>query len=230
MRHSEMKVWLRGFWAVFEKDIKLELRARYAIHMLLLFALSALVVVAFAVGPSPLSAQVQAALLWMVILFAAAVGLGRAFISEEERGTILLLQLNVRPGAVYSGKLLVNFVLLLALNLVAVGAFALLLGAEVAWPGLLVLTLILGSIGLAGATTLLSALIARAAGGRGALLPVLLFPVLVPLLLAAVDATRSALLVAEGWTVAADALLTLLGFGGAVITAAVLLFEYIWLD
>jgi heme exporter protein B len=225
-----MKSWLRGFWAVFEKDIKLELRARYAIHMLLLFALGALVVVAFAVGPAPLSAQVQAALLWTVILFAAAVGLGRAFISEEERGTILLLQLHVQPGAVYSGKLLVNFVLLLALNLVTVGAFVVLLGVEIAWPGLLVLVLTLGSIGLAGATTLLSALIARAAGGRGALLPVLLFPVLVPLLLSAVEATRSALLVAEGWTVAVDALLTLLGYGGAVITAAVLLFEYIWLD
>jgi heme exporter protein B len=225
-----MKSWLRGFWAVFEKDIKLELRARYAIHMLLLFALGALVMVAFAVGPAPLSAQVQAALLWTVILFAAAVGLGRAFISEEERGTILLLQLHVQPGAVYSGKLLVNFVLLLALNLVTVGAFVVLLGVEIAWPGLLVLVLTLGSIGLAGATTLLSALIARAAGGRGALLPVLLFPVLVPLLLSAVEATRSALLVAEGWTVAVDALLTLLGYGGAVITAAVLLFEYIWLD
>ncbi|MDQ7040719.1 MAG: heme exporter protein CcmB [Rhodothermus sp.] len=225
-----MKTWLRGFWAIFEKDIKLELRARYSINMLLLFALGALVVMAFAVGPTPLSARVQAALLWTVLLFAAAVGLGRAFISEEERGTILLLQLNLRPGAVYAGKLLVNFVLLLALNLVAVGAFAVLLRVQVAWPGLLAVTLLLGSIGLAGATTLLSALIARAAGGRGALLPVLLFPVLIPLLLAAVEATRSALLVAEGWTTAADELLTLTGFGGAVITAAVLLFEYIWLD
>jgi len=225
-----MKAWLRGFWAVFEKDIKLELRARYAINMLLLFALGALVVMAFAVGPTPLSARVQAALLWTVLLFAAAVGLGRAFISEEERGTMLLLQLNLRPGAVYAGKLLVNFALLLALNLVAVGAFAVLLRVQVAWPGLLALTLVLGSIGLAGATTLLSALIARAAGGRGALLPVLLFPVLVPLLLSAVEATRSALLVAEGWAAATDELLTLVGFGGAVITAAVLLFDYIWLD
>ncbi len=225
-----MKTWLRGFWAVFEKDIKLELRARYAINMLLLFALGALVVMAFAVGPTPLSARVQAALLWTVLLFAAAVGLGRAFISEEERGTMLLLQLNLRPGAVYAGKLLVNFVLLLALNLVAVAAFAVLLRVQVAWPGLLALTLVLGSVGLAGATTLLSALIARAAGGRGALLPVLLFPVLVPLLLAAVEATRSALLVAEGWAAATDELLMLVGFGGAVITAAVLLFDYIWLD
>uniref|UniRef100_UPI000A92A13A heme exporter protein CcmB n=1 Tax=Rhodothermus marinus TaxID=29549 RepID=UPI000A92A13A len=139
-----MKAWLRGFWAVFEKDIKLELRARYAINMLLLFALGALVVMAFAVGPTPLSARVQAALLWTVLLFAAAVGLGRAFISEEERGTMLLLQLNLRPGAVYAGKLLVNFALLLALNLVAVGAFAVLLRVQVAWPGLLALTLVLG--------------------------------------------------------------------------------------
>jgi heme exporter protein B len=219
--------WLYGTWAVFEKDLKLELRSRYAINMLLLFVLAALLLMLFAIGQTPVSERVQAALLWVVILFSAGIGLGRAFISEEERGTVLLLQLNTRGSMVLAGKLLFNFLLLLGLNTVAVGAFALLLNIEVMLPGLLALTLLLGALGLAGATTLLSAVIARTAN-RGPLLPVLLFPLLVPLLLSAVSATRHALGGGLGWRAAGDELLALTGFSGVVITASVLLFDYVW--
>lgn len=220
--------WLSGAWAVFEKDVRLELRSRYAINMLLVFVLAALLLVLFAVGQEAVSARVQSALLWVVILFAASIGLGRAFLSEEERGTVLLLQLNTRGSMVFAGKLLFNFLLVLVLNLVAVGAFLVLLSAAVARPGLLLTTLVLGSLGLSGATTFLAALIARTAN-RGPLLPVLLFPLLVPLLLSVVSATRTAL-VGESWNAAGPELLTLVGFAGVVITAAVLLFDYIWQD
>ena len=221
--------WLHGAWAVFSKDVKLELRSRYAINMLLMFVLSALLLVLFAVGREEVSERVQAALLWVVILFSAAVGLGRAFIAEEERGTVLLLQLNTRGSMIYAGKLLFNFLLVLGVNLVAVGAFLLLLNVDVRLPGLLLATLVLGALGLSGATTLLAAIIARTAQ-RGPLLPVLLFPVLVPLLLSVVSATRNALPAGAGWPASADELLTLVGFAGVVITASVLLFDYVWND
>lgn len=221
--------WLAGAWAVFEKDLKLELRSRYAINMLLMFVLASLLLVLFAVGQEPVSARVQSALLWVVILFSAAVGLGRAFISEEERGTVLLLQLNTRASMVYAGKLLFNFMLVLALNVVAVAALLVLMNVTVRAPGLLACTLLLGALGLSGATTLLSAVIARASN-RGPLLPVLLFPVLVPLLLSVVSATRSALPNGLGWNAARDELTTLVGFAGVVITASVLLFDYVWQD
>lgn len=221
--------WLRGAWAVFEKDFKLELRSRYAINMLLMFVLASLLLVLFAVGQEPLSPKVESALLWIVILFSAAIGLGRAFVSEEERGTVLLLQLNARGSMVFAGKLLFNLMLVLGLNVVAVGVFAFLLGVRVVQPGLLLLTLLLGGLGLAGATTLLGAIIARTTN-RGPLLPVLLFPLLTPLLLAVVSATRSALPDGLGWAAATDELLTLTGFAGTVITASALLFDYVWTD
>ncbi len=219
--------WLYGTWAVFEKDVRLELRSRYAVSMLLLFVLSSLLLMAFGIGQTAVSTRVQSALLWVVILFSAAVGLGRAFISEEERGTVLLLRLHTRGSMVYAGKLLFNFLLMLVVNLVALGAFLLLLRVRVQAPGLLLATLVLGALGLAGATTLLAAIIARAAN-RGPLLPVLLFPLLVPLLLSVVSATRAALPDGNGWAAAGDELLTLFGFAGVVITVSVLLFDHVW--
>lgn len=221
--------WLNGAWAIFEKDVRLELRSRYAINMLLMFVLASVLLMLFAIGTEPISPRVQSALLWIVILFSASIGLGRAFVSEEERGTVLLLQLNTRPSMVYAGKLFFNFILVLVMNVVAVFAMVVMLSIRVEAALLLTATLLLGSIGLAGATTLLAAIIARASN-RGPLLPVLLFPILMPLLLSVVTASRHALSGGRGWSAAADELTTLFAFGGVVITASVLLFDYVWND
>lgn len=218
--------WLAGTWAVFRKDLRIELRTRYGVNVLLLFVLGAILLVLLAVGPQPLSARVQSALLWIVMLFAASIGLGRSFVAEQEGGTALLLRLNTRAGMVFAGKLLFNLLLVGGLTLAALGTFLLLLGISVRTPGLLGATLALGVVGLAGATTLLAALVARAAR-RGPLLPVLLLPLLVPLLVSGTSATRKAL-VGRPWLQAQDELLTLLGFAGATVSAAVVLFDYVW--
>ncbi|PSQ68351.1 MAG: heme ABC transporter permease CcmB [Bacteroidetes bacterium QH_1_61_8] len=218
--------WLAGTWAVFRKDLRVELRNRYGINTLLLFVLGTLLLVLFAVGPQPLSARVQSALLWIVMLFAASLGLGRSFVAEAEGGTVLLLRLNTRPSMVFVGKLLFNMLLVGGLTLFATGAFLFLLDISVRTPGLLAAALGLGTIGLAVATTLLAALVARAAR-RGPLLPVLLLPLLVPLLVSGTSATRKAF-VGRSWLQAQDELLTLLGFAGATLSAAVILFDYLW--
>ncbi len=225
---SSVTDWLHGAWAVFMKDLRLELRHRHALNMLLLFVLGTVLTVLFGVGQQPTGPRVQAALLWVVILFSAALGLGRSFLAEEEGGTVLLLQLNLRPSMVYAGKLAFNVLLIFALNLVAVAAFLLLAGAGVGHAALLLATLALGALGLAGATTLLAALIARTTR-QAPLLPVLLFPLLAPLLLSAVSATRKAL-DGAAWAAAGEELLGLVGFAGVTITASVLLFDYIWTD
>jgi heme exporter protein B len=223
--------WLAGAWAVFLKDVRLELRARYALNALGMFVASSLLLAGFAVGRQGIEPDVAAGLLWIVIVFAAAVGLGRAFVAEEERGTTLLLRLHVRGSMVYAGKLLFNILLMGAMNLVATIGFVLMLGLRVEVPGLLAATLALGAVGLAGATTLLSALIARTAR-RGPLLAVLAFPLLIPLLLSVIRATQRALVVPPGgaWAASVDDLVALFAYGGAVITASVLLFDYVWND
>ncbi|MFB6278715.1 MAG: heme exporter protein CcmB [Salinibacter sp.] len=218
--------WLAGAWAVFQKDLRVELRSRYAVNSLLLFALGALLVVAFAIGPQPVSARVRSALLWVVLLFAASIGLGRSFVAEHEGGTALMLRLHTRASMVFAGKLLFNLCLVALLTLTATAVFMLLIGGAVGSPGLFVGTLALGAVGLTGATTLLSALVARAAR-QGPLLPVLVLPLLIPLLISGVGATRKAIL-GQGWTAAQDEVLTLIGFAGATLSAAFLLFDYVW--
>ena len=220
--------WLAGTWAVFRKDVRIELRSRYALNTLFLFVVGSLLLVLFAVGPQPLSTRVQAALLWIVMLFAASIGLGRSFVAEQEQGTVFLLQLNTYPSSVFAGKLLFNLLLIGALAVLAVATFLFLLDIPVAAPGLLVFTLCFGAAGLASATTLLAALVARAAQ-RGPLLPVLLLPLLIPLLVAGTNATRKAF-AGQSWIQAQDELLTLVGFAGATISAGVVLFDFVWAE
>ena len=224
-----MMDWLHGAWAVFEKDVRLELRSRYAINSLLMFVLSSMPLILFALDRGNIGMREQSALLWIIILFSAAVGLGRSFISEQERGTVMLLQLNTRPSMVYTGKLLFNTLLILGVNLTALVAFMFFLQLSVKIPGLLFVTLLLGAIGLAGATTLLAAMIARSSN-QGALLPVLLFPILIPLLISVVHATQIALDENSTWNEASEDLKVLIGFAGVTITSSVLLFDYIWND
>ena len=221
--------WFWGSWAVLEKDILLEWRSRYALNMLLMFVMSSLFLIALAIGQEPITEHMQSALLWVVIMFSAAIGLGRSFVAEEERGTVLLLQLNVRGSQVLAGKLIFNFILLLAVDLVGLVMFSFLLSMQIENLGLMLTVLTLGSIGVAGATTLLSAIIARASN-KGPLLPVLLFPMLIPLLLSVVKAAGHALNGGLGWAGAEVELTTMAAFAGVVTTASFLLFEYVWTD
>ena len=220
--------WLAGAWAVFAKDVRLELRTRVALGALALFVAASLLLVRIALGQSSVEAPVAAALLWVVVVFAAAIGLGRAFVAEEERGTALLLRLALRPSQVFAGKLAFNVLLMGAVCGLAALGFRLLVPVPLGAPGVLWATLALGALGLAAGTTLLSALIARARG-TGPLLPVLTFPVVVPVLVPAVDLTQLASGAAAGaWAAARPDLVLLGAYAGLLISASFLLFEYVW--
>jgi ABC-type transport system involved in cytochrome c biogenesis permease component len=101
--------WVAEAAAVFAKDWRSERRARHAVATLLLFAVTTLVIASLALGPVGASRQertdVTAALVWIILLFAAAAGLPRAFVHEEESRTASALRLAARPSAVLAGKL-----------------------------------------------------------------------------------------------------------------------------
>ncbi len=219
-------------WAVVRKDVRSELRTRYALNALAMFALTVVLVVSFYLGTrlAPRAGEtpaIQATLMWIALFFTALTGLSRAFVHEEERQTVTLLRLHVPPLAVFGGKWLLN-VGLLAIVLLAVPVMlALLLRMQVANLPLLALTLALGGVGLATTLTLVSAIIAKASA-RGALFAVLTFPVAFPLLVLAITATEQALVPGTTWAQALPQLQGLGAFVVATIAAAVLLFPLVW--
>ncbi|HNP87942.1 MAG TPA: heme exporter protein CcmB [Kouleothrix sp.] len=220
---------LTATWAVFRKDVRAELRTRYALNAVALFAVSTVVALSLGLGPLTRSADlplIHAALLWVAILFAAFTGLARAFVQEEEARTAAALRLAAPPLAVYLGKLLFNLLLLLFLDVLTAGLFVVLLRVQVGNLGLFAALLLAGSLGLVAATTLIAAIIARASV-KGALFAVLSFPLLAPLLVITIKGTALAL---EGapWARGLAPLQVLLAYTVALFTASLFLFGSVW--
>lgn len=214
--------------AVFAKDLRAELRNRAALNAILLFAVTALVVVGFAVGTGKPSPVLKAALLWVVLFFAAFSGLAHVFIHEEETSTVTALRLAASPGAVYAGKLLFNLLLLLVIAVVVVPLFALMLDVKWERPWAFLAVVGSGCLGLGAAATIVAAIIAKARG-KGALYGALGFPILLPLLMIAVHATQAALTDAPREILLRD-VVGLLSFAVMLITASALLFPFVWED
>ncbi len=219
----------RAARAVFRKDLRAELRTRYALNAVALFAVTT--VVALSLGLGPLTKRgdlplIHAALLWVAILFAAFTGLARAFVQEEETRTAAALRLSAPPIAVYLGKLLFNLALLLFLDLLTAVLFVVLLRVEIGNLGLFAALLLAGSLGLVAATTLIAAIIARASV-KGALFAVLSFPLLAPLLIVAIKGSALAL-EGAGWGQGRAPLQVLLAYTVALFVASLFLFGSVW--
>ena len=226
---ANVEQWLRSATSVFKKDWHSELRTRYAISALLMFVVTTISIIVFALGSESAPADVLSGMLWVVIFFAAMSGLARTFVAEEERGTSMTLQLLVTPSAIYFGKLLFNLVLVTGVNALTVLLYTIFLtGFVVKTYSIFIWTIALGSIGLAASSTIIAAIIAKA-NTKGTLYPVLAFPILLPLLLTCINATR---LATEGAYLSESIgeFQFLVSYIVVVITASTILFEYIWKD
>ncbi len=220
----------RAAAAVVRRDLLAEWRTRIAVNALFLFAFAVLVLVGYAVGPTRLAPEdrptVNAVLLWIVIFFSAMTGLARVFVREEEAGTASALRLAAPPPAVLLGKYLVNVLLLFAVTAFIVPLFLVLTSFEIACPPLFVVLLLLGGLGLAGASTFTAALVSKAAA-KGALFAVLSIPLLLPPLIAAVSGTQVAAR-ETSFGAGLDFVRVLVAYDGVVTTAAFLLFDAVW--
>ena len=224
-------MWIICAWAVFRKDLQVELRTRYALGAVLLFAVTTLIAVSAALSAATIKSEVKAALLWIILLFAALSGLARVFVREEEAGTAPLLRLSAPATAVYAGKLLFNIALVFAVESVSVPLFLVVLPPATVNCGLLFGVLVLGGIGVASSSTFVAALIAQASSGKSALFFIVAFPILLPLVLIAVQATVGAFDSIPTHHVHAQSDLGLLALYSLVMTTvSFLLFEYIWHD
>jgi heme exporter protein CcmB len=184
---------LRAIWLILRKDLTVEFRSREIATMTIFFAVSCVLAFAFALvreGQAPEDGA--AGILWIAIMFSGNLALGRTFERERQAETLRALMLVPAPRpAVYLGKLLGIVLLLAGAEVLLVPLVALLFQAELlARPLWLAAVVVAGTLGFATVGTLFAAMLVRARS-RDVLLPVLLYPVTVPVIIAGVRATAA---------------------------------------
>ena len=180
-------------YALVAKDMRLELRTRESFTSVLVYALLVLVIFNFALDLRPeIIDAVGPGVLWVAVVFTGPVALARTFSEERDRGTLeMLLAAPVERSALFVSKLAGSIFVMAAAQIVLVPAFIALFNVRLD-PLVLLPALLLGDIGLATVGTIFSAIAAHTRA-REILLPVLVFPIIVPLVIAVVQATGLAL-------------------------------------
>jgi heme exporter protein B len=176
----------RALWSIVWKDLAAEVRSRELLSAMLVFALLVIFIFNFALELEPgTSASVTSGVLWVTFAFAGTLGLNRSMATEKDRGCLDgLLLAPVDRSAIYFGKAIGNLVFMLVVATIVLPIYSLLYNVNLFIPGLWVVIL-LGSIGYVAVGTLLSSMAVHART-RDVLLPILLFPVVIPVLIAAV--------------------------------------------
>lgn len=175
--------------AVAWKDLAAELRAREVFTAMLVFSLLVIVIFNFALELDIRAREaVTSGVLWVTFAFAGTLGLNRSMSIEQDQGSMDgLLLAPVDRSAIYFGKVLSNLAFMLIVEIIVLPIYSFLYNVTLFQPGLL-LTLLLGSIGYIVVGTLLAAMAVHSRT-RDVMLPILLFPVVIPILIAAVKAS-----------------------------------------
>jgi heme exporter protein B len=220
-------MFLRTVWLVTRKDLLIEIRSREIIYTTLFFAVSCVLVFAFGfVRDGRPVEDAAAGILWIAIAFSGTLALGRAFERERQSETLrALMMAPVDRPALYVGKLIGVLLLLAVVEAIVVPLVALMFQAPMfAHPVLMAGLLASGTIGFAAVGTLFAAMLVRARS-RDVLLPILLYPITIPVIIGGVRGT-SALLQTDVDLPIATAWLSMLVFFDVVfITLALWTFE-----
>ena len=219
---------LNSSMLIFKKDLKSELRTRYVINSLLMFVLVTISVIRFALGDEMTENEILTGLLWISIFFSTSNGLSRTFVKEEERETSIALKLSSDSTAVLTGKLLFNLVLSFALNILILILFILITDYSVKNVSGFLITVIIGNFGLVSASTIIAAIISKA-NSKGTLYPVLSFPVLLPLLITVINATKLASL-GVGTEKLYGEIIILVSYTIVITVVSYMLFRFVWED
>ncbi len=184
-----MTPFLSAMGAVIWKDLAAEWRSREMLSAMLVFSLLVLFIFNFALELNPLErSNIASGVLWVTLVFAGTLGLNRSLAVEKDRGCLDgLLLAPVDRTAIYFGKMISNFVFMLLVAAIILPIYSILYNANLFNPGLLAVIL-LGAEGYTAVGTLLAAMSVQTRT-RDILLPILLFPIIVPVLVAAVKAS-----------------------------------------
>ncbi|MEJ5369058.1 MAG: heme exporter protein CcmB [Bryobacteraceae bacterium] len=185
--------YFRQVWTIAAKDLRSELRTKEALNASLSFALVILLLFSFAFDPTAeLTREISGGLLWLVFAFAGALLLNRSFARELENDCLdVLVTSPVPASALFLGKALANWLLLLGIEIVCLPVFGVFYNVDWArQPAWLALVLLLATWGLTVIGTMFSALTVNLRL-RELMLPMLVYPMLIPCLMAAMQLTTA---------------------------------------
>lgn len=190
---SAAAAFLRAVGAVAWKDLAAEFRSREVFTAMLVFSLLVIVIFNFALELDIRTRQsVTSGVLWVTFAFAGTLGLNRSMSIEKDQGSLDgLLLAPVDRSSIYFGKVISNLTFMLTVEAIVLPVYSFLYNVNLFQPGLL-LTLLLGSVGYIVVGTLLATMAVHART-RDIMLPILLFPVAIPVLIAAVKASGGVL-------------------------------------
>jgi heme exporter protein B len=186
---------LRQTWAIFAKDIRMEFRGKEALNAAIAFALVILILFSFVIDPtSEELKEFSGGLLWLLFAFSGVLLLNRSFSREQANDTLdVLLGLRVRPAALLLGKALANLVFILLVEVVCLPVFGVLYNIDVfRQPLWLAGTMLFASWAIAVTGTVFAAMTVNLRL-RELMLPVIVYPMIVPALAAAIRLTTLAL-------------------------------------
>jgi heme exporter protein B len=220
-----MSYW-QAVSAITWKDIRSELRTKDIFSSMFVFALLAVIVFNFAFELRvPDMKMVVPGIVWVAVTFAGILGLNRAFVIEQDKGSLAgLLLAPIDRSAIYFGKMLGNLLFILVVEAVLLPLIMVFFNMSLLTPAHL-LVLFLGTLGFAAVGTLFSA-IAVNTRAREVLLPILLFPVLVPVLITGVNMTGN-LLDGKGLADIMSGLQLVIFYDVLFAVVAYLTFEYV---
>lgn len=209
------------------KDFLLELRQRYALNGILLYVVSTIFVVQLCFG-RVIDETTWIALFWIILLFAAFNAVSKSFVQESAARRLYYFIL-AAPVSVVLSKMIYNTLLMLFLGFLSLVVYSTFMGIPAFNFQLFLPAFALGCIGLASALTMVSAIASRS-GNNAALMAILGFPIVVPLLLLLVNASKTALRESLGFAEIAKILTSLFMIDMVVVVLAVILFPYLWKD
>jgi heme exporter protein B len=212
--------------AIFWKDILLEIRTKESVTVILVFALLVLVIFNFAFEPETATMNLVApGVLWVAFTFSGVLGLNRVFALERENSRLAgLLLCPIDHMLIYWGKLLGSFTFMLTIEIIVTPIFLVLLNLPLMLPRLL-LIIVLATLGFTSVGTLFSAL-AINIKARDIMLPILFLPVIVPVIIAAVEAT-ALILQGSPWGDMLTWLQIIVAFDIIYLVVATLVFQYV---
>ncbi len=190
-----MREYLSQIRAIVAKDIATELKTRELFSSMFVFAVLVMLIFIFSVNLSIEKAnEVGPGILWVAILFAGTLGLNRSFMLEKENGCLQALILTPADRtAIYFGKLISNFVFLLIMESFLLPIFMIFFNVDLlAHLGPLLVVILLGTLGFCAIGTLLSSLSSNLKT-REIMLPILLYPLIVPVAIGSVRMTSQLL-------------------------------------